>query len=222
MNELKAVIFDLDGTLVKNPLDFWRMKETLIEYLAKLGLDKSSLNPTQTTNELIHKSINFLKAKGASEAKIQRVLTEVSEILNRFELETVEQTVAMEGARDVLKRLKRQGYKIGVLTRSCEAYTLQALEVCKMRELVDEIGARTDPLKAKPNPEAALQLCERLEIEPYEAILIGDHPMDLKCAKAAGMRFIGVLGGSSSEETLREAGSEHIAKRLIDVEEMLE
>ncbi len=222
MDVLKAVIFDLDGTLVKTSLDFWGMKEAVIEYLVNLGLDNSSLNTTQTTNELIHKGIDFLKTKGASETKIKEILTEISEIMNQFELDGVEHTVVVRDAQDVLNRLKRQGFKIGVLTRSCEAYAIKALELCKLRELVEVIGARTDPRNAKPNPEAALQVCAYLGVEPHKAILIGDHPMDLKCAIDAGMQFIGILGGSSSEETLREAGSELIAKNLTDVEEMLD
>lgn len=219
---MKAVIFDLDGTLVNTSLDFWGMKEAVIEYLVNLGLNNSSLNTTQTTNELIQKGIDFLKTKRASEMEIKEILVKISEIMNRFELESVEHTVAVRDGQDVLNRLKRQGFKIGVLTRSCEAYAIKALELCKMREFVEAIGARTDPRKAKPNPEAALQVCAYLGVEPHEAILIGDHPMDLKCAKDAGMEFIGILGGSSNEETLREAGSERIAKNLTDVEKMLD
>lgn len=222
VDELKAVIFDLDGTLVKTSLDFWGMKEAVIEYLVNLGLNNSSLNTTQTTNELIQKGIAFLKTKGASKTEIRGILTEISEIMNQFELDGVEHTVVIRDAQNVLNRLKHQGFKIGVLTRSCEAYAIKALELCKIREFVEVIGARTDPRKAKPNPEAALQVCASLGVEPHEAILIGDHPMDLKCAKDAGMDFIGILGGASSEETLKKAGTVHIAKNLTDVEKMLD
>ncbi|MFQ6125179.1 MAG: HAD family hydrolase [Candidatus Heimdallarchaeota archaeon] len=222
VDELKAVIFDLDGTLVKTSLDFWGMKEAVIEYLVNLGLNNSSLNTTQTTNELIQKGIAFLKTKGASKTEIRGILTEISEIMNQFELDGVEHTVVIRDAQNVLNRLKHQGFKIGVLTRSCEAYAIKALELCKIREFVEVIGVRTDPRKAKPNPEAALQVCASLGVEPHEAILIGDHPMDLKCAKDAGMDFIGILGGASSEETLKKAGTVHIAKNLTDVEKMLD
>jgi len=221
VDALKAIIFDLDGTLVKSSHDFWRMKEEMIGYLIDLGLDGSSLSPQQTTNELVHKLIDFLKGQGASEAEITKALNELNELLNGFELETVEQTVPMEGALDVLKRLKDRGVKIGVLTRSCEAYAYKVLDLWGMHVLIEAIGARKDLLNAKPNPEAALEVCKLLKIEPHEAVLVGDHPMDLVCAQASGMLFVGILGGSSSEEVLKNAGSKRIAKNLVDLEIIL-
>ncbi len=221
VDDLKAVIFDLDGTLVKSAHDFWRMKEAMIYYLVNLGLEKSPLSPQQTTNVLVQKMLDFLKTNGASDAEIAKNLTELNDLLDRFELESAEQTVMMEGARDVLRLLRCQGFKIGILTRSCEAYTIQALEQCKMREYVEEISARKDLLSAKPNPKAGFEICNLLGVDPRDAVLIGDHPMDLECAQLTGMHFIGILGGSSSEESLRAAGSKQIAERLIDLLEML-
>ena len=127
MDELKAVIFDLDGTLVKSAHDFWRMKDAMICYLVNLGLEKSPLSPQQTTNVLVQKMLDFLKTNGASDAEIDKNLTELNDLLDRFELESAEQTVMMEGARDVLRLLSCQGFKIGILTRSCEVYTLRSL-----------------------------------------------------------------------------------------------
>ncbi|MFX0206080.1 MAG: HAD family hydrolase [Candidatus Hodarchaeota archaeon] len=221
VDELKTVIFDLDGTLVKSSHDFWRMKEEMIGYLIELGLDGKSLSPQQTTNVLVHKMIDFLKGQGVSEAEITKALNELNELLNGFELENVKKTFPMEGALGVLKRLKDRGFKIGILTRSCEAYTHKVLDLWSMHELIEAIGARKDLLNAKPNPEAALEVCELLNTEPNEAVLVGDHPMDLACAQAVGMQFIGILGGSSSEETLRNAGTERIARNLVDLEKIL-
>lgn len=221
VDALKAIIFDLDGTLVKSAHDFWRMKEEMIKYLIDLGLDGSSLSPQQTTNELVYKLIDFLKGQGASEAEITNVLNELNELLNGFELETVGKTVPMEGVLDVLKRLKARGFIIGVLTRSCEPYAHKVLDLWGMREFVQAIGARNDLLNAKPHPEAAFEVCELLKIDPHEAVMVGDHPMDLACAQASEMPFIGILGGSSSEETLKNAGCKRIAKNLIDLESML-
>ena len=221
MNGLKAIIFDLDGTLVKSAHDFWRMKEEMIRYLIDLGLDGSSMSPQQLTTELVHEMIDFLKGQGASEAEITDTQGELNDLLNGFELETVEKTAPMEGALGVLKRLKARGLKVAVLTRSCEPYAHKVLDLWGMREYIDAISGRKDLLNAKPNPEAAFEVCALLNIEPHEAIMVGDHPMDLACAQAAEMPFIGILGGSSSEETLRNAGSKRIAKNLLDLETML-
>ena len=87
--------------------------------------------------------------------------------------------------------------------------------------LIDEVRGRTDIFKAKPNPKALVDICEALGVDLKDTVMVGDHPMDLACAQAAEIQFIGILGGSSSEETLKNAGSKRIAKNLVDLETIL-
>lgn len=219
--KFKAVVFDLDGTLVQTPIDWMKMREKLIEQLCKLGIDRDSIDSKQTTDKLVRRVNDFLRRKRTPNSVIADVMRRLDEIMSQIELQNVEKSVPRKGARNLLKRLRDEGVKIGILTRGCKAYAIKALGTCHMLEFVDAMGTRTDPLKAKPDPESILSVCRSLGLEPREVISVGDHPMDVECAGKAGISFVGVLGGASNEEALRRAGCGKIVKGIDDLEVIL-
>ena len=187
---MKAVIFDLDGTLINSVIPFEKMKQMMIAYLESVGVSPGLLNDCMLNFEITGKAEEDLRAKGFPEEQIRTILGRVSEIMNRVELESVDSAAATEGVREALRDLKANGLKLGVMTRGCREYAQKVLGRFGLREYFDAVVARDDVEKPKPNPEHAFHLLSLLGVSAAEALYVGDHWSDAECAKHAGLGFV--------------------------------
>jgi len=204
--EIEAVVFDLDDTLVESTVDFPKFKGRVIDMIVSLGEDRSDYRPEETVVAIINGFEKRMRSKDVSETEIARRLAMLDRIMDEVEMERVSETVAYEGALRLLRLLKKNGIKIGVLTRGCEGYARAALSNTKLLDLVDAIECRNSNTKPKPNPEAYLKLVDALGVSKNNTIFVGDHPLDAQCAANAGVPFIAVRTGDVPDRTLRKAG----------------
>jgi len=156
---IKAVIFDLDGTITRPYFDFDAIRE-------QMGLPRDS-GPVLES---------MLKMAPAQRRRAER-------ILHHHEREAVERSELNPGARQTLSALRRMGLRIGVLTRNTRA---NAVAIARKHNLrFDAIVDREDG-PVKPDSFGVLHLCRQFGVEPGQTLLVGDYLFDLLCAKAAG------------------------------------
>lgn len=213
---LKAVIFDLDHTLIRSHIDFMEMRARMVDYL-KHNL---SIQPdlSKSTYEMTIEATRFMEERGLAE-KIPRLLQDLNRIMTDVEMKYVSNAEVIDGTVQTIKRLKAAGMKIGILTRSCREYAEQTLKTTGLSDLVDEVAARDDGEKPKPDPSQVYWLMERMNVGSDSVVMVGDHPIDSLCAKNAGIGFVGVLTGSWGKEQVKELGSVVVpsVKELPDV-----
>lgn len=218
---MKAVIFDLDGTLINSKIDFRKMKRRNIRLLEASGAEQGLLTEEMLNYDIERRAIEDLRKKGVSEAEIQKILQKVAEIMNEIELEALEDSKLLDGVVETLEKLKRQGLKIGIITRSCREYANRILDKFKLERLIDAVAARDDVLKPKPDPEHPRCLMEILGVKPSETVLIGDHPMDALCAKNIGIRFFLIPKRNTNFKAFKEYNHE-ILWNIRDIVYILE
>lgn len=202
---LKAVIFDLDGTLINSAIPFKKMKSRIIKYLERIGVTPDLLNEEMMNFEITQKAVNDLKSKGFSEKYIKKALDEVSNLMNEVELESSDEASLIPGVPETLKALKDQGLKLGLMTRSCRKYAEKILRRFDLRKYFDVILARDDIENPKPDPSHAIELLKLLNVSAEEALFIGDHWSDAECAKRSGLKFV----------LFRQDGNSHIWKSEV-------
>ncbi len=218
MADIKAVLFDLDGTLINSRIDFRQMKDALIKYLEAAGVKLGLLSNAMLNYEIMEKSTKYLQQKGYSKDRIREILGQASKIMDQFELESLEEVSLIEGVSETLEALKNKRLKLGIMTRSCREYTEKVLSKFGLLKYFDAIVARDDIEKPKPNAEHALHLLSLLGVSAHEAICIGDHWSDAECAQRAGVKFI--IIGRRGDDYSRHSDCKSIEK-LEDVIKLL-
>ncbi len=156
---IKAVIFDLDGTITQPYFDFDAIRKEM-----GLGEDCGPI----------------LEAMEQMSAE-QRRRTE--DILHRHEQEAVTESKLNAGAKQTLSALGSAGIKIGILTRNRRS---NALAVGEKHGLKFDAVVGRDDGPVKPDSFGVLQICKQFGVKPEETLLVGDFLFDLLCAKAAG------------------------------------
>lgn len=156
---IKAVIFDLDGTITQPYFDFDAIRQ-------EMGLGKDS-GP-------VLESMEKMTAQ-------QRLRAE--EILHFHEQKAVNQSSLNPGTRETLSVLRTADIHIGILTRN---KTTNAQAIARKHNLKFDavIGREEGPVK--PDAFGVLRICEQFGVKPAETMLVGDYLFDLLCAKAAG------------------------------------
>ena len=199
---LRAVIFDLDGTLINSAIPFKEMKRKVIAHLQANGVTSGLLNEDMLNTEIVKLAIGDLRQKGFSENQITKVLVQVSKIMNEVELQSLSSATLIEGVPRTLQALKLQGLKLGVLTRGCREYTQRILAKFGLQEFFDAVAARDDVSQPKPDPEHAFYLLRLLGVKAQETLFVGDHLLDAECASQAGLRFVFVGSGQGIVKVL--------------------
>lgn len=209
---LRAVVFDLDDTLVESTVDFPKFKSLVIRRVGEFGDDPGAYSPSETIVAILERFEGRMARRGVPGAEVRRMLADLDRIMDSVEMEKVEGTSALPGAREVLEALRGRGVKVGVLTRGCEEYASRALSLTGLAGLVDAMECRNSHTRPKPYPDSYLRLVGALGVDKDETVFVGDHPIDAQCAANAGVPFIGVMTGDVPEEVLRGAGSAMVAK----------
>jgi len=205
---LRAIVFDLDWTLVNSTIDFNEMKRRVLIYLDTKGIRDPAFKQMRTF-DIINNVSHLLEEKEIRET--------IEQIMNQVELENVHETKPIPGARETLKKLRARGVKIGVLTRGHKAYAIKALQVIDLYSTVDLILARDQTKKPKPDPRALLHAIKLLQTKPEETLMVGDSILDAKCAQDANVAFIGVLSGVSSHNDFKEIGCKTVISTIRDL-----
>lgn len=221
IREVKAVVFDLDDTLVESTVNFPKFKGLVIERIASYGEDRADYSTNETVVAIINRYEARMRRDGVPSTEIKRRLTELDKIMDDVEMERVSETAAYEGAKRLLKLLRESGIKIGVLTRGCGEYADAALSKTDLLGLVDALECRNSKTKPKPDPEAYLKLVASLGVSKEQTIFVGDHPLDAQCASNAGVPFIAVRTGDVPEDILRRAGSVEVFKDVGELADWL-
>ncbi len=117
----------------------------------------------------------------------------------------------------LVKRLKKSGYKVAVVTSRIEASALEGLEKFGLTGELDAITTINNITRHKPDPESINVTLEALGMRPEEAVMIGDSRFDIMCAQNAGCRSILVDWSVAGENERNRLKADYIAKNAEDI-----
>lgn len=208
---IKAVIFDLEGTLV----DFqWKLTEgegELRKALEGFGFEPdlfSGDNYAQIWNKVI---------EIAPPEALQKIKDCLSEIYDRYDQDALSRWSPKPGAQEILLLLNKQGVKIGLVTNVGEKAAGEALLRFNLARFFHKVVTRNDTKFMKPRGEG-IELCiAGLGTEKEHALFIGDSLSDIFAAKEAGVKVAIVKGGESSTEEILAASPDYFLDSMQNI-----
>lgn len=202
---MKAVIFDLDGTLL-NTID------TITYYcnkaMQKFGFDLSSPQEYKYfvgngAVKLIERAMG--KTGNFTKEDFDKVYSYYNEIYNA---EPLYLTRPYDKIPKLLSDLKKDGVKIGILSNKPDE-AVQGVAKHFLSGLYDLVSGSKEGVALKPDPEAAKMMLSTLGAHPSESFFAGDSSVDILTGRAAGLHTIGVNWGFRTNKELRDAGAEY-------------
>jgi len=197
----KAVLFDVDGTLIDTvDLHARAWVEALQHFGIETAFQDMRLQIGKGGDQLLQGLLPPPMIE-AREHEIQEFRTAL------FKREFMPQARAFPGVRHLFEQIRSRGQRI-VLASSGKADEVEAYkEIASIGDLIDGATSSDDVERSKPFPDIFVAAFNKLDLaSPSEAIVVGDTPYDAEAARQAGFETIGVLCGGFQEEALHAAG----------------
>jgi HAD superfamily hydrolase (TIGR01549 family) len=214
---IKAVVFDLDGTIATFNLDYKRVRAEARAFLLTEGLSPLILSENESIFEMLKKAELFLKNSDKPAEEFRRIRERVLAIAEKHEVKAAKETDLFPRVKETLSILRTMGLRIGLCTINCEKATNCILERFKIASLFDAIVPRNNVASVKPNVEHLEAVVDALNVRPCETIVVGDGLGDMKCAKKLGAIALGLVSDPSSKTKLMEAGADYLITEIAEL-----
>jgi HAD superfamily hydrolase (TIGR01509 family) len=214
---IKAVIFDLDGTLASFNLPYKTVRALVKAYLVSKGVPASILSVNESVFEMLRKTETWANEKGKLEEFLKEIRDHSLALTEEYELEAALSTSLLPGVKETLKALKNMGLKIGLCTINSEKSVNCILERFGIAGFFDVTISRNQVKRVKPHPEHLEAALKVLGISPQEALVVGDGSVDMQSAKDLKAIAVGLPTGVSAVDQLMNGGADFILTSIADL-----
>jgi len=219
---VKAVIFDLDGTLASFNLDYKTVRAEVKAYLVKRGVPASVLSVKENIFEMLRKTEIFVRNSGKSAKFLAEVRDVALGMAEKYELDAARSTSLMPGALETLKALRRMNLKIGLCTINSEKAVNYILNRFGIADFFDVTVPRNKVNQFKPNPEHIETALKVLGASASDAVIVGDSVTDMQSAKELKAVAVGLPTGVSTMEQLMRNGANYVITSITDLPLLIE
>lgn len=193
LNNIKAVIFDMDGTIVDS---MWVWNDIDCEYLSKHNIKV----PQKLKDEISHLSFNEVANYFKDTFELPYSTDEIKSHWNEMALDTYCNKVTLKpGARDFLDYLKANEIKIALATSNSFELLEACLKANDIYNYFDVITLTNEVSRGKDFPDVYLLTADKLGIAPENCMVFEDILPAINGAKLAGMKVVGVYDEHSKE-----------------------
>jgi len=210
---MKAMVFDFDGTLAVLTIDFGLMRRRVLEWMKAYGIGEERIHEKyllEIIEEVRHLMVEEKRAKEA-----EKFFDGAHQILKEVELEAAAGGKLIPGSKGVLLSLREKGVKVGIVTRNCEDAVRRVFP--DMDAYCDVFVSRDGVRKVKPHPDHLTSVMKALRVSGAEAVMVGDHVLDILAGKKVGMKTVGVLTGYIKREEFEKAGADYILNSVSEI-----
>ncbi|MBQ7295442.1 MAG: HAD family hydrolase [Clostridia bacterium] len=208
------ILFDLDGTLTDPGLG---ITNSVAYALKRFGIEAEC---RESLYSFIGPPLkdSFMKYYGFSEEKAMQAIEVYREY---FRDKGLYENEVYDGIRELLEKIKDSGRKIVLATSKPEEFSVRILEHFDLIKYFDVVAGASMDEKRNKKGDVIFYAMEKGGFTADKAIMIGDREHDIFGAKENGLPSIGVLYGYGSEDELKSAGADYIAKTVEDVYALL-
>ena len=200
---IRAVLFDLDGTLTNTLED---IADAMNRSLRLHGLPEW---PLDAYRYLVGDGAKKLAERAVRERQ-ELALSVQREYQLYYQAHTQVKTQPYAGVPEMLQTLQSRGLKLAVFSNKPDADTRNVVAHFFPDVGWSAVRGQVEGVPVKPDPAGALAVARAMGVDPGEVLYLGDTSTDMRCAVNAGMHPVGAVWGFRTEDELRQNGAERI------------
>jgi phosphoglycolate phosphatase len=217
LHTVKAVIFDLDGTLLYSLED---LADSVNAVLNKNALPEHPLDDYRT---FVGDGMKTLVARAAPTVLLDEAFHSeiVAAVRDEYALRWKAKSRPYPGIPELLDACGERGIARAVLSNKPHEFTQRIMDEIFADWSFEVVAGAKPGVPLKPDPTAALKIAEELDLKPAEVLFLGDSDVDINTAKAAGMLAVGALWGYRGKEELEAAGAKALVKDALEILDLI-
>ncbi|WP_167956631.1 HAD family hydrolase [Anaerosporobacter faecicola] len=198
LDNIDAVIFDLDGTLVDS---MWLWKEIDVEYLGRYG----HAVPEDLQHAVEGMSFSETAEYFKERFQLPDSLEDIKAEWNKMAWDKYADEVPLKkGVKEFLTQLRKKGIKTGIATSNSKELVNHVLKHRNITEYFDTVRTSCEAKKGKPAPDIYLLVAKDLQVEPSRCLVFEDLSLGIVAGKRAGMQVCTVFDLYSQEDIVRK------------------
>lgn len=211
---IKHICFDLDGTLVKSDKTIYKATLKTLEHLnikTEMAEDKFI--------EMIGMHFNdIFKNFNLDVPDFQKFIG----IYKKLYFDFIDESIVYPNVEDTLSFLKNGGnLKISLLTTKGQDQAEKIIDHFDLSKYFAFIMGRREGIAHKPSAEPLLFICNELEVNPKDTMIVGDTELDILCGRNAGSITCSVTYGYRTEESLKENNPDYLVNEISEIKSLM-
>ena len=213
---IKAVIFDLDGTLLYTLED---LADAMNYTLRRFNMPERTLDEVR---RFVGNGIRKLIRRAVPAETTEETVDEMYECFKPYyDEQCLDKTKVYDGMLEELEVLYNKGYKLAIVSNKVDSAVKELNEKFFSKYISVAIGEK-EGVRRKPAPDTVIAALSELGISKEEAIYVGDSDVDFETAKNSGLPCISVLWGFRDKEFLIEHGAQNFAEKPAEISRLIE
>lgn len=194
-NNIKAVLFDLDGTLVDS---MWMWKDIDVEFLNKYGIEYPEGLQESIEGMSFSETADYFKSRFQLKVSLEHIKEEWNEMAwHRY----TSQVPLKEGALELLQYLKENNIKAGIATSNSRELVNLIVQKLGLESYFGSIRTSCEVEKGKPSPDIYLLVAKDLGVNPEQCLVFEDVLPGVMAGKSAGAKVCAVYDAYSAKDT---------------------
>lgn len=216
----KALLFDLDGTLIEFKFKVKESRLAIIEWLESNSYDVSGISPEMKTQAIFDVVKNQSPARGDN-LSYNQAWRSMCDILDGFEMKSIQESLPHPGSLELLRRLKHEQVLTALVTNSGRRPIDSILGAYGMLPYLNLVISRDEMERLKPEPDGLLKALESLAVDKGDSAYVGDSVIDIQAARKAGVASIALSQGMSTGHLLAREEPDYMISSIEQVEDVL-
>jgi len=219
--EVKAVLFDLDGTLIDSAPIYYQIIDIVFERLGVPPASRKTLQEAMDDGDFDWDFVLPAPMKSRKEeliAEARAIIDDIAPPMFRKQIKLI------PGAAEICKKIAAQGMKIGLVTSTPTDYIsvkLTPLREAGVENLLQVIITADDVVNKKPHAEPLIKGSKDLSVAIEHSVYVGDTRVDIRAGNAAGMKTVGVLTGFDDFKALKRENPDAIIDSIAQLDETI-
>lgn len=213
--KVKAVLFDLDGTLMNTLEDLTDSTNYILE---KNNFPKRTIKEIRS---FVGNGIKKLMERAVPQGTNEKIINECyEEMLTYYKEHSLIKTAPYVGTKELVEKLHKEGYKIAIITNKAQN-SADVIAEKFFGKSVDLVIGDDKKMPLKPNPAGIEKALEYFKISKDEAVYVGDSEVDLQTGNNGDLKTILVLWGFRDRDFLEEKGGKVFAETVEELENLI-